>query len=329
MPGLITHYICGQSVLNNSNDDLKDILKKYEGIYNIGTQGPDMFFFYLPGHIRKSTKFLGIEMHNTNTGGFISSLIECSKELEGEDKDIALSYICGYLTHYALDANTHPYIYYKTGFRRKGDMLNAPKYSFYHRRFETSIDIMLLKLLSGKKPANKGLWEVLVSDSRENHVIANLLSKSLEMAYGRKISPEYLADAIKYMVNITRLIQSKGGRKKRFMELVEDFGITDDNISNLFHIQNIEEKLDFLNLEKNTWSNPWDNDVKYDESFVELYNKGVEEALFFVESTYDLYNSEILSHELLNIFGNRSMASGLDCELKLDWKFHDIIFMNN
>ncbi|MFV0502691.1 MAG: zinc dependent phospholipase C family protein [Lachnospirales bacterium] len=327
MPGFITHYICGQSILKNTTSNVKDIIKKYEGIYNIGTQGPDMFFYYIPGHFKKSTQFLGLKMHKSNTQLFAESLIKHTQELNEEDKEIAIAYVAGYLTHYALDANTHPYIYYKTGFRKKGDC--SPKYSLYHRKFETSIDILLLKLLNGKKTSKRKMWEVLKSEFREYDVISKLLVKAIEESHGRVISESSMRSCIKYMVNLNRFLNMKPGSSEMVPELLEDLTIGECRYNELLNLQYFRDNLDYFNLDKKTWYNPWDDSVEYNSSFIDLYNEGIKESKSFVEASFECIYNNMTTEEFVSYVGNKSLSSGLDCNMDLDWKFHDIIFVNN
>ncbi len=52
------------------------------------------------------------------------TMIEEANCFESEtEREIAFSYIAGYLTHYVLDVNTHPYIYYKSGLKTDHNQL--------------------------------------------------------------------------------------------------------------------------------------------------------------------------------------------------------------
>ena len=49
MPGFTTHYIFGMKAYNDlPNNQLKRIIAKYRWLYQLGLQGPDMFFYYIP-----------------------------------------------------------------------------------------------------------------------------------------------------------------------------------------------------------------------------------------------------------------------------------------
>ena len=49
MPGFTTHYILGMKAYNDMpQNNLKFIIAKYRWLYQLGLQGPDMFFYNLP-----------------------------------------------------------------------------------------------------------------------------------------------------------------------------------------------------------------------------------------------------------------------------------------
>ena len=49
MPGFTTHYILGMKAYNNMpSGQLKFVIAKYRWLYQLGLQGPDMFFYNLP-----------------------------------------------------------------------------------------------------------------------------------------------------------------------------------------------------------------------------------------------------------------------------------------
>ena len=48
MPGFTTHYLFGVKAYNDlPNNYLKHVISKYRWLYQIGLQGPDIFFIYI------------------------------------------------------------------------------------------------------------------------------------------------------------------------------------------------------------------------------------------------------------------------------------------
>ncbi|MDR1560154.1 MAG: zinc dependent phospholipase C family protein [Clostridiales bacterium] len=314
MPGFITHYICGEATINELPRDIQDILQNSRQLYNVGCQGPDMFFYYLPGLIKKNMKNLGVDMHKTNVRSFFSHMLDNMSAAGGEDRLMIFSYICGYLSHYTLDCGAHPYVYYKSGFRVEGDKTPRLRYSVRHRSFETAIDVLMLKIMSGEKPASMKLWQLIKADKSHAIVIADALSDAISGAYDRRISPKEVFSAIRYMVGLTRILQSKRGRRKRLMELAEDLTIGDHVVSSVIHTQDVNDGVDYLNLKKKPWYMPWDGDNEMNHSFGDMYNQAVDDGTKLIKRNYMFLTGSISKETLLKDIGNRSLASGLDID---------------
>jgi len=310
MPGFITHYICGQAALSAALPDAQKMIRPYQQFYNIGTQGPDIFFYYLPGLLKKESRSIGSQMHKQQFGEFISRMIDIMmlEKLPDVSRSLLFSYISGFLTHYALDATAHPYVYSKTGVRKKGDKTKAIKYSVDHRKFETAIDILMLDLMSSKKPSDYKLWELIRTDRTLAKRLAGAMSASVRETYGCNIRPKSVYKAMAYMTNITRVIQSRKGRRKRFMELIENLTIGDHLVSSIIHMQEVSDGVDYMNIEKLPWNVPG-TEAK-NESFVELYHVAVQESIDMINTLWLYMNDEVSREQLTLVLGNRSLSTG-------------------
>ncbi len=324
MPGLITHYICGDICINKIEDDnIRRILKKHRQIYNIGTQGPDMFFYYLPCLVRKNWLELGNRLHKTNVRAYMDAMISAMYALDKEKRESVASYLAGYLTHYALDCHTHPYIYYKAGFKTEGDRTHRLKYSVNHRNFETGIDVLMLKLISSEKPSDKRLWELLHVTSGEVRDTAEVISRALKDVYDVNMSRKHVYNAMFYMFTTNRILQSRGGKRKRLMEFIESFTFKEHVVSSLIHKQLVDDGVDYLNIKKSPWHYPWDNKNPQTHSFTEMFEKSVEESLSLITAEFAFLNGELSKDELMDMIGNRSLASGQDADSDFGFKYFE------
>jgi hypothetical protein len=254
-------------------------------------------------------------MHKHNFGLFIQTMIDIltSENLPREEKAPLFAYISGFLTHYALDADAHPYIYAKTGTRQKGDKARAIKYSVNHRKLETAIDVLMLKLMSSEKPSDYKLWQLIrVGDIQQKSVarVVNTVSAAIQSAYSRDVTPRDVYKAMAYMINLTRMMQSRNGRRKRLMELVENLTLGEHLFSSIIHMQNINNGVDYMNIEKLPWYVPGLNKNKKTDSFIELYQEGVRNGTQMVTALWQFMTEEITRNELLTIIGNRSLSTG-------------------
>ncbi|MCL2399215.1 MAG: zinc dependent phospholipase C family protein [Defluviitaleaceae bacterium] len=313
MPGFITHYICGQAVLNTVSSDTQKMIRPYQQFYNIGTQGPDIFFYYLPGLLKKNTRDIGIQMHKHHFGAFISHMIDymLQDNLPEDARSLMLAYISGFLTHYALDATAHPYVYSKTGMRKKGDKAKAIKYSVNHRKFETAIDVLMLELMSSKKPSDYKLWELIQVAHDPAQVVATAMSSSISKAYDREINAKDVYKAMRYMVRLTKILQSGKGRRKRLMELIENLTIGDHLFSSIIHMQQISDGVDYMNIKKSPWNLPGIPEKKEkNDSFVELYHDSIQQSVHMIDTLWRCMSGEVSRDKLALTLGDRSLATG-------------------
>lgn len=101
MPDIVVHTAFGAEVLARTGADVD------RGIFDFGLLGPDPYLFYrfyLPPFRNRVNRYASV-MHRQRTGEF---LLELARRAKGDSK--VFSYLAGFLCHYALDANTHPYI---------------------------------------------------------------------------------------------------------------------------------------------------------------------------------------------------------------------------
>ena len=71
MPGFTTHYILGMKAYNDMpQNNLKFIIAKYRWLYQLGLQGPDMFFYNLPILRHRDHRNIGSYMHEHHVNDF-------------------------------------------------------------------------------------------------------------------------------------------------------------------------------------------------------------------------------------------------------------------
>ena len=138
MPATITHAYFAQDVFEILPNKFKETLDC--GRLRMFGQSMDSLMFYnllsiIPG---KKIRMFQKQFHRNQTQEFFINLLKYIKESEKKDKD-TLSFLYGFITHYALDSTIHPYIFYKTGYFDKSKP-NSYKYNNIHTFMETFID---------------------------------------------------------------------------------------------------------------------------------------------------------------------------------------------
>ncbi len=141
MPAIITHYLFSQTVAPSFA-----LQPQCASVYTWGSQGPDFLFFSPPVHFcwRRLSR-MGVAMHEKDMEAVLAYMASCCQKAQGEEKQILLSYFCGYLSHYILDSTFHPYVYGMQRLFKK--VLPQAGQNYLHRQIETNLDVLLLKRL--------------------------------------------------------------------------------------------------------------------------------------------------------------------------------------
>lgn len=104
MPSTFAHYYFGHEVLKNLDTMARDIILENKKIFDIGLHGPDIFFYYEPFRENKIL-MMGHELHGKNVDGFIK---KSARRIESmKEKGAAISYMLGFICHFALDSECH------------------------------------------------------------------------------------------------------------------------------------------------------------------------------------------------------------------------------
>ncbi|MGE5677188.1 MAG: zinc dependent phospholipase C family protein [Pseudomonadota bacterium] len=328
MPALITHYLCGDGVLRElENAAAKKSIINNRNVFNLGTQGPDIFFYHEAWPWAKSHDIpaLGDRMHDERTGKFILEALRYAKSAGAAEKPVLTAYLCGYICHYALDCQTHPYIFYRTGFIRKGEP-DTKKFSSYHRRFETALDVLMLERMQGKKPSGFMAARHIRISGGDAEIIGRMYSSIFERIYGEKISVEAVKQSIKDMASITEVLHDRSGIKKFLLSGVEKLLGMQPMLSSMVHPIRLTEELDYLNLQHSAWLLPWDKCSKSRQSFPEMFDTAVSEAAKMAAAAAACLNDSLEQEKTMELIGNRSFSTGQDCELDNEFLYYDCIY---
>ena len=305
MPAILTHYIAGQCVLKRLPLEIIKRIQPYEPLYNLGTQGPDIFFYYIRGAMRKPLQGIGSYMHQNDLGHF---LVQLAREAKAASllPFAEFVYAAGFIMHYLVDSYTHPYVYAKT--EKSG--ASKIKNSTDHHEFETAIDIAMLQLYDGNKPADYELWHLINAEDMD--YAAEATSRAICAVYGRQISAKDVENAMLCMVKIVRLIQSRRGWRKKILGLAEKLILGHPLNSSIIHGQSIDNSIDYLNEKKRPWQAPWENSARTD-SFLDLFQAAVDEGVQLVQTLHGYIYEGLPIEALQEKLGNRSLKTGQEC----------------
>ncbi len=120
MPAIFTHIQFGKEVVKALPPSLQGLVAQHPECFYLGTQGPDILFYHKP--LKKKAKNparkKGWDLHEIPPEGFF---LTAAKLLltDGENRDAEgnfvpnsaeAAYVLGFLCHFTLDSQCHPYI---------------------------------------------------------------------------------------------------------------------------------------------------------------------------------------------------------------------------
>ncbi len=209
MPDTYAHYTFGQKVLSNLDSEYKEIILENIDIFNIGLQGPDILFYYKP-LIKNWINRVGYAMHKKSAAPFF---LRAKKIIRRSiDKNRNISYIAGFICHFLLDSECHPFI---NSLTEKMDNLS-------HSEIETEFDRFLLKK-DDKDPINYRVADHLSIDDSSARLVAKFFQ---ERGILSKKIKQSVYDMKKYSILLEELSQIKlikdrnSKPRKGFLEFV-------------------------------------------------------------------------------------------------------------
>lgn len=331
MPNLVTHYLCGlEAIKLIGNKQCKELIEKNINVFNLGVQGPDILFYYgiWPWSAKPDYPSVGEKMHKSGVNQVFTCIIDYILKQNENVKNILTVYFMGFLCHNCLDSITHPYIFYRSGFKTAADP-RTNLYQYYHRRFETSIDVLMCQRLLNKYVHEIAIDRLIKVTDSERGMISDMYKYVIASVYKYDISAKLISKAIKDMDTVERMLRDPHGIKKKAISCIDYVLYGFPLFSSLVFPLKLKDGLDYLNLENKEWAMPFDRDQKSTLSFIDMFKEACERTHRFCEVLYSTVlgdNSSI--PYALKLFGNNSYTSGIDCNIPIKFRYHDIIFKN-
>ena len=331
MPDAWSHILCGKEVLNLIQEGkYKKIVEDNIKIFNLGAQGPDIFLYYpfWKQSKYKWVKYPGDLLHTEKTRDFIlvglNFLIE---ELEKSDKSfpIFFAYFMGYITHYCLDNNCHPFIYYFAGVYDKAKP-ETKKYDVYHKKLEMIIDTIMVEKKLNKEAYTLSLHKEFNIGKVLPEVIVKFYEQAFKEVYNIEVTQEVVQQNYKYMKKIIRVFNANS-------KLAEVVGNINEAIIGkpvkykyVIYPRRIDNRIDYLNIAHKPWVHPCDDEDKITKSFLDLYDESVREGGKMVNVAIAFLNKKINLQEIINYIPNKSYITGRTLEENLKMKYYKCIF---
>ena len=289
MPDFWTHLIAGEEITAGIKDDkIKSLLNQNYQLFNFASQGADFFFYndFWPWQKAKKGPKKGELVHSLSGKKLFAEVLKAYKKegiyLESEPPESEywqhnLVYLLGFISHYALDRDCHPFIIQNGGRGKK------------HKLIEASLDIYIMQKKWNKNPKN--INPLPYYQLQENHlenlnyyyqqIFENLLEENLE----KDLIWESYLDLRKYH----SLFFSKDVKKYYLFRLL-----------NLLLPHKLSQHSYALNEQVDVWP------VEYYQEFEHYFAGGIKSALKLIEQTLNYFQAKISLSELLNIFGEKN-----------------------
>lgn len=305
MPDSVTHHYFGHQVLERLPAEIRG--KIDPGIYDRALQGPDPWStigFYGGG--KKPLAVRSNVMHKTETGRF---LVELSRMTAEYPEAPVFSVLAGFLCHYCLDANAHPYIICKGG-----DYDGTPEtvdHKGGHVRLERSIDSRYIRKGYGAVPWHFSIPRRIMGLKRFPEALREPLDRAMKEVYGWDGGFDDLNRAMRDERLFYGLMQDPLGLVHLLLRPLSR-GKTNFCMYSYFRRDTDGEKLDYMNQKRQPWNHPNDPDLTSTDSFSDLYDRALEEAVEMICTAYHrIGRGEV--DALAACFVNRSYSTGFDC----------------
>ena len=192
MPAAISHYLLARRVLDDPAFDKSRSFSQNAFLW--GAQGPDFFFThrFFPWQKGESLKEIGERLHQTPP----SSIFDFAQEYENGERgnDVSLSYVLGFLCHYALDSAAHPFVNYSAEMLH--ELVKPSTVETCHHEVESNLDVVLLRYERAELPTDFSLKRAVPRDEGVKQEMASFYQSLLRRLYGTQVSQEAVAQAV-------------------------------------------------------------------------------------------------------------------------------------
>ena len=324
LPGFTTHYLFGVKAYNDlPNNYLKHVISKYRWLYQLGLQGPDIFFYNIPILRHRDYRNVGSHMHEYHVNRFFQNYLKRLAEIKPkQQREQAISYLAGFLCHYAADSICHPFVYGRIQYQTDG---KASRFHGLHAELENDIDALLLRKFKKKKPSEFNQSATICLNGQEMQFISHLLSLCINDTYYQisernnfQVTDGMVFRSIYAIRFGGRILSDPEGRKQSFLNVMETMFLRNHIASKKVVTDAAPTQVrKTLNLDHEVWTNPWNKSLASRASFLDLYHQTLQKCsmvYFHLNTLLTCEDSEkeAAAGRFLAELGNYSYHSGLD-----------------
>lgn len=199
MPNFYTHYLFGQRALAAMTAEQAKAAAADLNVFNLGLQGPDVFFYGSVFGSKSATKF-GQKLHKLSGRNVFETML--SPYDTAAVPASVRACIMGVVGHFTLDVVVHPYVY-----EVQTDMP-------HHLALESDFDAYLMRCAGQSSPWTNNLYELIAADRQTQEVIAEVYAPWPE------ISRKSCMSSVRNMRTIRRMMRTPTVSRFRFVRRV-------------------------------------------------------------------------------------------------------------
>lgn len=287
MPNVVTHGLMALDVYNQiESSRVKSAIKAHPKAYLLGSNGPDILFYYqaLPWQNETKNKRVadvGHAMHSSKINEFYDEafrLIHLIKDKKRQD--ILISFMAGHLQHWALDSLAHPFVFYRSG------PLNG-KRPYDHYRYESMIDALMLTYVKNRRLKELKVKRLVDVSKEERRIIATFYQRLIDSVLKIQLNIEEIEGAIVTMKQSLTYLYSPNNIMFDLVSRYERRKNIPWKYSSHIVSSRIDAHFDVLNLRHDAWCNPSDPEDISTQSFIDIYNQSIDlgiQTLDFLEN---------------------------------------------
>ncbi|MBA4348353.1 MAG: hypothetical protein C0413_05850 [Clostridiales bacterium] len=256
MPYNFTHALVGLTALQQANEAVANLARRYRAEFLIGTMGPDPYFGDdMPKPLfRQSGQILAEKLHALDGRALLAAMLPLA------DSEPKQAYVIGFLCHFLLDNIAHPYI-------------EARFYGSAHSPSEIQIDLMMTDRI-----AFAGVPEKPRKFYRTRHLrgLDELHTQMSKALFDQKTSGVF-ARGFRKWIFINSISYDPNNRKLQFFSGIERVLRIPGKLTT-FLVARHPDPDDRLNLNRAEWRAPWESEIAKTESFPNLFSRACAEA---------------------------------------------------
>ncbi len=192
MPGFASHYLFGQQSLSHLKEDQEyHILSLHPHAYNLGLQGPDIFYYYLPAWLLYDHNAASLIHENSSLQFFIAMIdarINCPRIANASLRTLTSADF--WVTIRSTPTVIHTSLTGHTIYKIKTAMVDfmiLVVMSF----LETGIDQEMISHFLHCQPTDFRPGDTIALSNRESRVIARVLSFALANVFPDAVMPKW------------------------------------------------------------------------------------------------------------------------------------------